>query len=552
MKINRFILSSLAGFSAMLVPSLCNGQVPSYTINTVIGTGTSGYTADGASAATAQLASPFGIAVDSGGNLFITDQVNNRIRKVGTDGSLSTVAGNGTAGFDGDGTSATGSKAMVNFPEGVAVDSSGNLYIADTGNCVIRKVSGGNISTIAGTSGSCGFAGDGVAGTGSAMNTPAAVALDASGNLFIADTKDNLIRKLDTKGVITNVAGNLLADFTGDGGNAKYAALNNPEGVAVDAAGNLYIADTGNHRIRMVRASDNVIVTVAGNGVARFAGDGGLATKASLYDPKGVAVDAAGNLFIADTFNNRVRVVTGGIILTIAGRTAGFSGDGGLALNGQLRAPVSMAITASGSIYVSDNQNHAVRFLTPVSGTALPAIKAGGVVSATAFGGASSVAPGSWIEVYGSNLASGTRSWTNGDFLGITAPTSLDGTKVSIGGLPAFISYISPGQVNAQVASGVATGPQPVLVMTSAGTSAVGSVTVNTTQPALLAKPEFIVGGKQYVTALFPDGTLCGAARNDCGCNLSSSQAGGDDPAVRNRLRPGGSRYQCWTDHAGQ
>lgn len=505
---SKFFFSSLASVGVLLLPSLCLGQVPAYTITNVIGTGTTGYTADGSVSSTAQLASPFGIALDSSGNLIIADQVNNRIRKL-AGGSLSTVAGSGTAGFAGDGKSATDSATQINYPEGVAIDSSGNVYIADTSNCVIRKVAGGNISTVAGTSATCGYGGNNVPGTGNGVliNTPAAVALDSSGNLYIADTKNNMIRKLDSKGNLTDFAGNLSTDFGGDGVLATKASIYNPEGVAVDKAGNVYIADTGNHRIRKVDTK-GIITTVAGNGLGKFAGDGGLAVNASLFHPKGVAVDAAGNLYIADTFNNRIRVVTNGAIVTIAGRTQGHSGDGGPALSAQLFGPVSLVLSSAGGIYFSDNQNHAIRLLTPVAGSAVPAIKAGGVVSATAFGGSTSVAPGSWIEIYGSNLASGARSWSGADFTGINAPTSLDGTRVLIGGQAAYVSYISPNQVNAQVPANVAAGQQPVLVSTAGGTSAAFTVTVQATQPALLAPAQFVVGGKQYVTAVFADGAF--------------------------------------------
>ncbi len=509
MTISKFLRSSLMSAGVLLLPVLSFGQVPVYTIKTLIGTGTTGYTADGSGGSTAQLASPFGIAVDSSGNLFITDQVNNRIRKLATDGSLSTVAGNGTAGFGGDGESATGTKAEINYPEGLALDSSGTIYIADTGNCVIRKVSGGNISTIIGTSATCGYAGNNVLATtsGILMNVAAAVALDSSGNLYIADTKNNVIRKYDTKGYLNTIAGIGTADFQGDGGLATFAAINNPEGIAVDSAGNVYIADTGNHRIRMI-STKGIITTVAGNGLGKFAGDGGLAVNASLFHPKGIAVDAAGNLYIADTFNNRIRAVMNGAIVTIAGKTQGYSGDGGAALSAQLNGPVAMVVNSAGAIYVSDNQNHCIRLLTPVAGSAVPAIKSGGVVSASAFGGAAAVAPGTWMEIYGTNLASGARSWNNGDFVGINAPKALDGTSVLIGGQAAYLSYISPTQVNAQVPANTPTGQQPVLVTTAGGTSAAYTITVKSTQPALLAPAQFKINGKQYVAALFADGTF--------------------------------------------
>ena len=504
MKSNSVLLAA-----SLLVPAFCFAQaLPTYTISTVAGTGTAGFSGDNGAAASAMIAGAFGIAVDSSGNLYIADQFNNRVRKVSSDGTITTVAGNGTGGFAGDKGSATSAELLT--PQGVAVDSSGNIYIADTGNHVVRKVSGGTITTVAGTN-VAGYGGDGAGATGALLTNPSAVAIDAAGNLYIADTSNNAIRKVTKDGTITTIVGTGRADFSGDGGPASAAVLSNPEGVAVDAAGNIYIADTGNRRIRKISVIDGTINTVAGTGALAFSGDGGLATKAALANPDGVAVDAAGNIYIADSFNNRVRVVLpNGTITTIAGtRTAGYSGDGGLATNAQLRTPSSIAVGSSGKIYVADNQNNAIRLLTLNAQQApVPTINSGGVNSAGEFGAFTSIAPGSWIEIYGTNLASTTRSWTTADFTsgGVNAPTSLDGTKVTIGGQSAFVDYVSPGQVNAQVPSNVGVGPQQVVVSTSAGFSAPVTITVNTTQPGLLAPRSFVIGGKQYLGAVFPDG----------------------------------------------
>jgi sugar lactone lactonase YvrE len=227
---------------------------------------------------------------------------------VSTSGTITTFAGNGTQGFSGDGGPAT--SAGLSYPGGVAVDAAGNLYIADTSNHRVRKVStSGTITTVAGN-GTFGFSGDDGPATNATLSYPTEVAVDAVGNLYIADTGNLRVRKVSASGTITTVAGNGIYGFSGDGGPATNASLVIPRGVAVDAVGNLYIADYGNSRVRKV-SSWGTITTVAGNGSPGFSGDGGPATSAALGYPRGVAVDAAGNLYIADTDNNRVRKVSG-------------------------------------------------------------------------------------------------------------------------------------------------------------------------------------------------------------------------------------------------
>jgi hypothetical protein len=334
----------------------------------VAGNGQQGYSGDGGPATAASLREPYGVAVDAVGNLYVADTGNQRIRKVDTEGTITTVAGEGRAGFSGDGGAATA--ARLYLPTGVSVDGVGNLFIADQGNHRIRKVNaGGTISTVAGN-GTAGFAGDGDAATAASLSSPTGVALDAAGNLYISDTGNSRIRKVNVNGTITTMAGNGAFDFAGDGGAATAASLRAPTDLAVDTAGNLFIADQGNYRIRKVEAA-GTITTVAGNGTIGFSGDGGAAKDASLNGPRGIAVDAAGNLFIADEVNYRIRKVdAGGTITTVAGNglytfaTAieyGFAGDGGAATLARLNSPTGVALDSVGSLYIADFGNNRIR-----------------------------------------------------------------------------------------------------------------------------------------------------------------------------------------------
>ncbi len=379
------------------------------TIDTVAGNGpTSGSSGEGGPATAARLDEPMGVAADPGGNLFIADVDNSRIRKVNPAGIITTVAGTGTSGFSGDGGPATA--AQLGYPPRVAADSGGNLFIVDADNQRIRKVTpAGVITTVAGT-GTSGFSGDGGPATAAQLADPVAVAVDAVGNLFIADNGNDRIRRVTPGGIITTVAGTETGGFGGDGGPATAAQLADPLAVAVDAAGNLFIADTGNDRIRKVTPS-GIITTFAGSGLRGFSGDGGAATGAWLSEPSDVAVDAAGNFFIADNGNDRVRKVTpNGIITTVAGTgTGGFSGDGGPATAAQLNDPVAVAADAAGNLFIADKNNSRIRKVTftGVEGlsistlSALPAGTAGTAYSQTlaASGGTT---PYSWSVTSGS------------------------------------------------------------------------------------------------------------------------------------------------------
>ena len=335
--------------------------VSSNTLTVVAGNGTFGYSGDGGPATSASLSLAFGVAVDSLGNVFIADTLNQRVRKVTVStGVITTVAGNGVAGFSGDSGLAT--SASLNNPTGVAVDASGNLYIADRDNHRIRKVTAGTITTVAGN-GTGAFSGDGTA-TSISLNQPSGVAVSGT-VVFIADTLNNRIRKL-TNGAIATVAGDGTAGFSGDGAGATSAALANPTGVAVDAFGNFYIADSSN-RIRKVTGT--TISTVAGSGSFSFSGDDGAATSAALASPFSVAADGSGNVFIADSANSRVRKVAGTTITTFAGNGSfKYGGDSGSALSASMSSPTSVAMDASGNLFIADSANNRIRKVTVSTG----------------------------------------------------------------------------------------------------------------------------------------------------------------------------------------
>ena len=339
-------------------------NTPNSIITTVAGNGSSSFSGDGGPATNAALNTPTGVAADFRGNLYITDYGNNRIRKVDTNGVIMTVVGNGTRGFSGDGGAATNATIAVYLPNGLALDANGNLFIADENNQRIRIVNtNGIITTVAGN-GSTSYSGDGGLATSASLNYPLGVAVDAVGNLFIVDELNQRIRKVNTNGIITTIAGNGSSSFSGDGGSATNAALSDPTSVALDSTGNLFIAVELNQRIRKINSS-GIITTVAGNGTSSFSGDGGNATNAALNYPFGVAVDAIGNFFIADISNQRVRMVTtNGIISTAAGNGSNiFSGDGGVAFNAGISAR-GVAVDAVGNLFIVDTLNNRIRKVT--------------------------------------------------------------------------------------------------------------------------------------------------------------------------------------------
>ena len=321
-------------------------QVHAQNIYTIAGNGGQGYSGDGGPATAANLYWPSGLAIDGMGNMFIADLNNNVIRMVNSAGIISTYAGNGTGAYSGDGGQASAAELFA--PAALAFDVTGNMYIADQSNNAIRMInSAGIISTIA-----TGFKG------------PSALAFDGTGNLYVADQFNNVIRKVNTAGIVSTVAGNYAQGYDGDGGDATDAELYYPSGLAFDAAGNMYIGDYYNNRIRKVNTA-GIISTFAGNGTKGYSGDGANAKAAELTYPTAVAFDAAGNLYIADTDNNRIRQVnTDGIITTFAGNgTQGYSGDGGAATAAEFFYPCGLTFDGAGNLYIVEYYNKCVRMV---------------------------------------------------------------------------------------------------------------------------------------------------------------------------------------------
>lgn len=338
---------------------------------------------DGGPAVNAKIFSLLGVAVDAGGNIFITDGNDWKIRRVDAyTRTISTVAGNGRGTFNGDNVLATATS--LGGLGGISLDSKGNLFIADSYNHCIRRVDAmtGLISTAVGNRRQ-GYSGDGGPAINASLDSPFDVAVDQKDNLYIADRGNNCIRRVDaTSNIITTIAGDGSkgmfggGGFGGDGGPSTKAKLNAPLGIALDATGNLFIADTNNNRIRQVNLATGIITTVAGDGYenllgslydggeGRFSGDGGPATSASLHRPTGISIDRGGNLLIVDSGNHCIRRVetATGIITTIVGNPhPGFSGDGGPARDAKLDHPFAIEIDGSGSLFIADSGNRRLR-----------------------------------------------------------------------------------------------------------------------------------------------------------------------------------------------
>ena len=411
-------------------------------VTTIAGNGQISHSGDGLQGTLAQLNAPQGVAVDSAGNFYIADSANNVVRRVDTKGVITNFAGNGSAGNGGDGGAATG--AQLNTPEDLAVDPAGNLYIADSRNNKVRKVApNGTISTFAG-SGTAGSGGDGGAAGSATLNLPFGIAADTAGNIYITEFLGNRVRKVTPDGTISTVAGNGTSGYSGDGGSATAAMLNGPQDVAADSSGNIYIADANNNRVRQV--SGGTINTVAGNGLSGYDRDGVQATTTNVGNPVAVAVDTFGNLYIADGSLRVRKVYTSGIITTIAGSgTRGYAGDGGSATNAQLYSPSALAVNSSGNVWLADTNNNAVRVLQPNNA----GISVSSVVNA-ASNQLGAISPGLVVVIYGSGLGPANLVQYQLDANGLI-PTTLSGTTVYFNGAAAPILYTSANQVGAVV-----------------------------------------------------------------------------------------------------
>jgi len=331
-------------------------------IRTVAGSNQRGYSGDGGSATSAAFDQPRAAAVGPDGSVFIADTFNHRVRRVDPGGAVTTLVGTGQAAFSGDGGPA--GAATLHWPHGVAVDPAGaGLFIADSANHRIRRVdlASGTITTLAGGA-TAGAAGDGGPAVAAQLEDPKAVWVAPAGDLYIADSGNERIRRVDPSGTISTIAGTGVQGYSGDGGPAIAAQFDGPRGLAGDGAGNLYVADDNNHRVRRIDPS-GVVTTVAGTGVAEFSGDGGPARSAQLDHPRGVAVDGRGNVFIADSMSHRIRMVDpAGTISTVAGcGRQGFGGDGGPATVARMFEPRGVAVNAAGHLFVADTYNDRIR-----------------------------------------------------------------------------------------------------------------------------------------------------------------------------------------------
>lgn len=373
----------LMSLAITLFPAVSEAQTaPTYTISAAVGTGTAGFSGDGSAAVNAEVNFPSSMVLDSTGNLYIADEANFRIRKVDTSGNISTIAGTGVTGDTGDTAAATA--AEIGSIGGIALDSSGNIYISDTAQNVIRKISTTGIITLFAGTGTAGFTGDTTAytiaynkannittvalATAAEISAPTGIAVDSKGNVFFSDTGNNRIREIfAADSTITTIAGDGYGAYYGDGAGAAYSEINHPIGMVFDSSDNLYFADSLNHRIRKIAAADSTITTVAGLGTPGNGDNGSFAVNAQLHYPESVALDSTGNLYIADFINNRVRMVnTSGVISTIAGSGKfGNAGDGGPALDALMYFPCSVAVDGSGNVYVIDSLNTRIRLLTP-------------------------------------------------------------------------------------------------------------------------------------------------------------------------------------------
>ncbi|HXB73239.1 MAG TPA: hypothetical protein VNY05_33690, partial [Candidatus Acidoferrales bacterium] len=408
---------------------------------------------DGGAATDGWLFQPSAVALGRGGNLYIADTGTERVRQVTVSGIISTIAGTGGVNSYVDAVPAVA--ANLNSPMGVAVDAAGNILIADTAHSRILQIGAdGVVHNVAGT-GLAGLGTEGLPPFLTQVFSPEAVCLDRSGTLYIADTSNHRILQAPLSGKVAVAAGNGALGAAGDNGKARLAELYQPSGCALDSSGNLFIADTRNNRLRKVTPLPaGIVTTVAGTGDPAFGGDEAPATASRLSGPRGVAVDDNGNIFIADTGNHRIRQITpDGVIHTIAGQNgAGFAGDGGPSTSSQLNSPGGLFLDATGTLYLADTNNNRVRRLVPDS--MLPPDPIVLSPTLTAVNAASQrqgpVAPGEIVSIFGLRIGPVTAVPGTFDASGLLS-NLVGGTEVRFDGVPAPLFYVQSAQVNAQV-----------------------------------------------------------------------------------------------------
>ncbi len=467
------------GFGLLLAAGALTAQ--QYDISTVAGIGTvQGYFGDAGPATSAQLNFPFRVAVDSKGNFYIADYLTAVIREVAaSDGTIISIAGMGSFGFQGDNGPAL--QALISDVHAIAVDSGSNVYIADTHNGRIRKITpDGHIFTIAGN-GSVGYTGDGGPATSATLTLPSGLAVDSSGNVYIADYGNSTVRKVDSKGNISTVAGTGVWGFGGDGGPANKAQLAAPYSLAIDPAGNLYISDLGNTDIREITT------------------DGNIRTVATNVSANSIAVDAVDSIYFPDYLTNTVqKILPNGTRYAIAGNgTVGFSGDNGPARNAQLNDPYGIAVDGAGNVYVADTGNEVIRLLKPEASSVTMVNAASGVDG--------SIAPGEIITIFGTGLGPDTpvigQPGSDGKF-----PTQLGGTTVSVGGTNGPVIYTSATQVSAIVPYSTVIGTTPDVTVTFQGqTFTASAVPVAGASPGIFTAN---AAGTGQAAAVNQDGSL--------------------------------------------
>src|ERR1035441_2205153 len=443
---------------------------------TIAGSGSDGFSGDGGNALAAQMGAIWGLAVDAQGNVYFADTWNQRVRMVAAGGTISTIAGSGSSGDSGDGGPALSADLL--WPAGLALDTAGNLYVS-TGSRVRKVSSDGTIAAFAGTS-SPGYGGDGQAATRASLREPHGLAVDSAGNVYIADSGNFRIRKVDQTGKIATIAGTGQYGYSGDGGPATAARIGYVDAIALDLAGNLYFSDPYNHCVRRI-SPYGTIQTVAG-GAFGSGGDGGPPTGAQLRYPRGVVVDRTGNLFVADSLNYRIRVVgAGGTMFTAAGTGAsGFSGDGGPGPYAAPNMPYPLAAATAPDLYIADLRNFRIRCLQSPQAPPQPAPNLGTpIVNSASYAGPD--APGALVSIFGENLARGAASAT-----AVPLSTSLAGATVFINGSPAPMLYASSSQINFQMPL-VGAGAGSMLVQRDGLSSNPVSIVVAPSVPGIFA-----------------------------------------------------------------